>query len=542
MKEMKKSTYPMYGNREEVCSIRDAFDRAIKKYPHNICCRYIQKDEVISKSYIDVFYDISHIGSYLVKKCGYSDKKVAFVSETTYRWYVTYLAALYYGVVAVPLDRLLNEKDLTAQIEFADVSVVFYDSKQSTKMKIIKEKCKSIELISLEQKEEFSLCYDDIINLSTEKEKLHDIGPDDLAEIVFTSGTTGTSKGVMISQYNIASVLMFCTNLFDFNEETRIISFLPNNHLYFLSTGLIMNTYYGCTVCLNENILNFKHDMKMFQPDFVLSVPALFHLLKRDILSSVKQEGIEILKNGDSEESKLMKEKIRQSLGGKLEIVACGGAFLDQETVEFFRLFDIELVEGYGISECSPLISCSVHRRIDRNKKETVGLVGTCCDVKIVDGEVYVSGANVMLGYYKNPELTAQVMDGEWFKTGDLGYMDEDGYLYLTGRKKNLIILSNGENVCPEEVENYLYCIDEVDNAIVYDEKEMIVAEIYPNKRLLEEAKIEDAYTFFKQKVNEINKRIPSYKQIRKIVLRDTPFELTSTMKVKRQGLTMIGG
>lgn len=533
---MYKERYPMHVGRERINSIHDAIERALKLYPDSIGCKYLVDGVVYTKTYREIVDDIRKIGKFIFDKCGYADKKVAFVSETNYEWYVAYMASLYYGCIAVPLDRLLNEDELAKQMEFADVSLVFFDSKNFQKMKKIEEQTKGKTVfVCIDKDTEYSLTFEKILGVGTSYADVT-VKPkeDDLAEIVFTSGTTGISKAVMISHRNIASVFGFCTNILDFRGMEDLISFLPNNHLYFLSTGLIAPIYFGSAVCLNDSILKFKQNMIQYKPHVALMVPALLQLLKREIVSTIKQEGVVALKEGDEDTRNLIKKQIKQSIGGNINAIICGGAFLDRETIDFYNLIDIQLLQGYGISECSPLVSCFIQNRVDYSKIDSVGVTGSCCDIKIVDGEVWVRGDNVMLGYYKNQELTNEVMEDGWFKTGDLGYLDEDEYLYLTGRKKNLIILSNGENVCPEEIENYIYSEDAVDGVIVYAENELIVAEIYPNKRVIEERKIVDCEDYLRSVVSRINKRMPIYKQIKKVKIRETPFEMTTTMKIKR--------
>lgn len=533
---MHKERYPMYVGRERINSIHDAIERTIKLYPDRIGCKYLVSGKVYTKTYREVVDDIKRIGKFIFDKCGYADKKVAFVSDTKYEWYVTYLSSLYYGCTAVPLDRQLNEDELTKQVEFADVSLIFFDRKNSQKISKVKENVnEKIEFVCLDQDTDESINFKKIIEENREcTDALVKPEGDALAEIVFTSGTTGVSKAVMISHHNIASVLEFCTNILDLKETDDVISFLPNNHLYFLSTGLIIPMYFGSAVCLNDSILKFKQNMMQYKPQVALMVPALLQLLKREIMSTIKKEGVTALKGGNENTKNYLKNQIKQSIGGNINTIICGGAFLDRETIDFYNLIGIELLQGYGISECSPLVSCFIQNRVDRRKLDSVGLIAPCCDVRIVEGEVCVRGDIVMLGYYKNRELTEEVMDEGWFKTGDLGYLDEDDYLYLTGRKKNLIILSNGENVCPEEIENLIYSEDTVENVLVYAENELIVAEIYPNKRILEERKIENYEDYIRKVILRMNKSMPIYKQVKKTKIRERPFDMTTTMKIKR--------
>lgn len=534
MKAMREAKYPMYTGRDSFTSIREALDRALRLFPNNAGCKYLKDNNLVSVTYTEIFSDIKKMGSYIYNRCGYAKDKAAFISNSIYPWFITYLSALYYGCTIVPLDQLLNVEDLVRQIEYADVTTLFFNSKNIDKVKQIKQILKKeIEYICLDSETDFSDSYSGILERQKVIDAPESINGDDLAEIVFTSGTTGTSKGVMISHYNIASVLMFCTNIFDLSEHDDMITFLPNNHLYFLSTGLIIPLYFGSAVCLNDSVFNFMRDMRIFKPSSIMMVPTLLHLLRREIISKIKEEGLECLRsNGEGAEA--IRKQIIDSIGGNVNIIGCGGASLDEETIAFYNLLGIDLINGYGLSECSPLVSCSIQRRIDKSKYKSVGIIGPCCEAKVVDGELWVSGANVMLGYYKNPELTNETIVDGWLKTGDLGYIDEDGYFYLTGRKKNLIILSNGENVCPEELENLIYYIEGINSVLVYDENDAITAEIFLDQKAIEEKHISDPEEYVKGEINNINKKLPVYKHIKNIKFRDKQFDMTSTMKIKR--------
>lgn len=514
---MREAKYPMYTNREKFTSVREVFDRALKLYPDNYGCKYQKNAKIVSVTYKEIYSDIQKIGSYLYERCGYARDKAAFVSNSIYPWYVTYISALYYGCTIVPLDQSLNAEDLAKQIDFTDVTTLFFNLKNKDKIQKIKQLLnKDIEYICLDSETDFSDSYSAIMQRQKIIASPTPINGDDLAEIVFTSGDTIISKGVMISHYNIASNLMFCTNVLDLSEKDDLESFLPNNHLYFLSTGLLLTMYFGSAVCLNRSVFSLMSDMNKYKPSIVLMVPAILQLLKREITSRMKGENFDCL-NENSEKAVILRNKIRELIGGNINTVVSGGAFLDKETMDFYKLIGIEVLNGYGITECSPLVSCSVQRRSKSDKVGTVGLIGTCCDVKIIDDEVCVSGANVMLGYYKNPELTAETIVDGWLKTGDLGRIDEDGYLYITGRKKNLIILSNGENVCPDELEKKIHSIEGVKKARVYEENNLITADVLFDQNVFESKNISFPEEYIKQNITEINLQLPTFKRIKNI-------------------------
>ena len=367
-----------------------------------------------------------------------------------------------------------------------------------------------------------------------------EVKPEDLACIAYTSGTTAKSKGVMLTHKNISS---------DASSACRVLSgkhaigFMPLNHTYawvsaLFSSYILIDWGYMC-----ESIRTIPNDIKKYKPYNFSGVPLVVEIIYDKIWKTAKKTGREEkLKKGIKLSNFLMKlgidkrreifKTIHESLGGNLSMIICGGAWLDPKYEKGMHDFGIDIFNGYGLTECSPSITCN---RPDKFKFGSVGTPLDCCEIKINDpdeegvGEIYVKGTNVMVGYYGDPEATAEVFDGEWFKTGDHGRIDEDGFLFIVGRKKNLICLSNGKNVSPEELEDKLSRIDYVKEVLVYDEDQKIVAEFFLN-----EVEYPDARERIKSDVNDFNRKMPFFKNINKIVIRDEEFPKTTTLKIVR--------
>ena len=375
-----------------------------------------------------------------------------------------------------------------------------------------------------------------------------------LASIVFTSGTTGKGKGVMLSQANIC--LDMTLGMYNFDITKKTLHVLPPHHTFGSTVNYVGHLSQGCEVYISSGLKHVSDEIREQQPTHLILVPAFLEVMNRKIWATARKNGKEgLLKamiavsNGLRKVGIDLRKKLFSSVlaafGGKLELVICGGAKLDEEIIRNFDSLGITVLNGYGITECAPLISAN------RNKYQKPGSVGTpilACRVKIDnpneygEGEICVKGPNVMLGYYKNPEATAEVFDKDgFFHTGDYGRLDEDGWIYITGRKKNLIILSNGTNVYPEEIEADLQKIEGVSEVVVYageskiqKDKITIVAEIFPDADLLVDKGINDIQEYFDNQVKELNARMPSYKAIKRVKLRDTEFQKNTSRKITR--------
>jgi long-chain acyl-CoA synthetase len=354
--------------------------------------------------------------------------------------------------------------------------------------------------------------------------------------IIYTSGTTGIGKGVMLSQENLISNITAAASMVFCGKDDVVISILPIHHTYEFTCTILAVLLCEATICFNESLKHLSDNLKLFKPTLLFLVPLISETVyKKIIVEATKSGKIKKLETGIKISNTLrffgidIRNKlfadVQNVFGGRLKKVVVGGAPMNSKISKAYRDIGILMLQGYGITECSPLVA--VNREKQYNDR-SVGLIVPCNEVRIKDGEIQVKGSNVMLGYYKNEQATKETFDGEWFKTGDLGYIDKEGFLFITGRKKNLIILDNGKNIYPEEMEGYLLVIKEIKEVVVYSENNLITADIYPD------VEIENVEKIIKRQIESINKTLPLYKQVQTIKFRQTEFEKTTTKKIKR--------
>lgn len=494
------------------------------------------------KAFNEVYYDYSGLGQYLYS-IGVKNKHVAILSENTYEWIACFFALLTGGNITVPLDAKLSDKNLAEVLVKSDSEVLFYSKDFEDSIEVFKntEGVKVVNYFILEDIYDLAKQGNELLRKG-ERSYLEDtVNAEDLACIVYTSGTTGKSKGVMLTHKNITSNLLAGN---DTLTGGHAIGFLPLNH----TMSWICAVFSGCLLTEWGYICKSVRDVQMalvtYKPQNFSAVPLAIETIYKKIITTAEQTGklkkLEmglkisnfLMKLGIDVRRKLFKE-ILDNLGGNLEMIPCGGAYLDPVYEKFMYDIGIHVINGYGITECSPGVTVN---RENKFKFGTVGIPLSCNEIKIFEpdengvGEIYVRGDNVMRGYYKDPEATAEVFDGDWFKTGDYGRVDEDGFLYFVGRKKNLIILSNGKNVSPEEIEDKLSSISYVKEQLVYEDKGVIVAEFY-----LDTEAVPDAKDRIRNDVNAINRTMPVYKHVTKVVTRDTEFPKTTTLKILRK-------
>jgi long-chain acyl-CoA synthetase len=359
---------------------------------------------------------------------------------------------------------------------------------------------------------------------------------DDLAEIVFTSGTTGKSKGCMITHGNLAWNAMNGSSYTYLTTKDSTMSVLPINHTLEITAGILTPMCCGVTICINDSLKYLSRNLLLYQPQCMIVVPLIVETLHKNIWREIEKTGqhrkvraamkiARFLYQCHIDIRRKLFAGILEGLGGNLRLLVGGGAYIEPEIIKDFEAWGINIVQGYGITECAPVVACNT----DRYKKyDSVGKIVTGCEVKIVEDEIRVKGPIVMKGYYKNPEATEEAFDGEWFKTGDLGYLDSDNYLYITGRKKNLIILPNGENVSPEELEQKIMRFPYVKEVVVSEKDGQIQAEVFLDKE------VQDAEQKIKGDITLLNKSLPNYKKIARTVVREQEFEKTTTRKIKR--------
>ncbi len=493
----------------------------------------------------ETWLDVSRTAQYFYD-CGMTGKKkIAILAENSYEWIVGYYATIISGNVSVPLDSKLYADDLAKQLMDCECDAIITE----TEFKDVLDDIYNIE--GMHKMTEFNLdSFQDYYEKG--KESIEngntqgidaEVKEDELACLVYTSGTTGRSKGVMLSHKNLTSdALASCRVL----SGRHAIGFLPLNHTYSwvsaLFSGYLLSEYgYIC-----RSVKNVAGDLKNYQPYNFSGVPLVVETIYDKIWTTAKKTGREevllkgikmsrlFMKFGIDIRRKLFKT-VHENLGGNLNMIVCGGAALDPKHEQFFYDIGILIINGYGLTECSPAITCN---RIDNFKFGSVGLPLPCCEIKIHEpddtgvGEIYVKGDNVMMGYYNDPEATASVFDGEWFKTGDFGRIDEDGFLFFVGRKKNLIVTKGGKNVSPEELEDKLVRFDYVKEVLVYEEDGAITAEFFLNT-----VEYPDAEETLKADIKAFNKKNPSFKKIAKVKTREEEFPKTTTLKIRRKYL-----
>ncbi|MGN0486007.1 MAG: AMP-binding protein [Acutalibacteraceae bacterium] len=493
------------------------------------------------KSFNEVWYDTVGLGQYLYKK-GLEGKKVAILSENSYYWIACFYALMTGRYVTIPLDPKLTDKDLAEIMVRSKCDAIFYSDDFKSTVDLMKQTpgvCISEYIKIADFYPIIEEGHEDI--KKTGKSYLDNPPqPEDLATIVYTSGTTGKSKGVMLSHKNVTASAVASAKVI---QGTNAIGFLPMNHLFAWASALFLSNVFQAWGYICRSLKDVPGDMKKYHPQNMAGVPMLVETIYKTIWRTAEEKGSAdklrkgikisnfLRKFGIDVRRKLFKEVI-DGLGGSLEYIVCGGAYLDPKYEKGMSDLGIDILCAYGTTECSPGVT--LNTQVD-HRFGSCGKAMLCCEVKINNpdedgiGEIYVKGDNVMMGYYEDEEATASVFDGDWFKTGDFGYMDEDGYLYFVGREKNLIVLSNGKNVAPEELEDQLMKIEYVKEVVVYGENDLINAEFY-----LDETICPDAKTQIKKDVDEFNRSLPQYKRIRKVNTRDTEFPKTTTLKIKR--------
>ena len=499
-----------------VRTLRDIIRHGAEAYGSQTAFRYKVKKEIVDRTYLDVDRDSMAV-SRMVESMGMEGKHIALIGTTTYQWIVSYFGIVGSGSVAVPIDAQLPADAVCELLERADVEMLVFDEIRRDVAEAVKEKCPSVRYILSMQAEEAA---DGVQSLSMltalhagEYEKELDGGQ--LATILFTSGTTGKSKGVMLSHRNLVDNAV-CLDM-KIPAGTISMTLLPINHVYCLTMDIIKGLHIGLVICINDSIMHVQRNMKLFKPEIVLLVP----LVIESIYGKLKDAGSLIPK----------KMVAKAAFGGNLRIICSGGAYLDPDYVDRFKEYGITILQGYGMTECSPVISTNLEWE---NKKGSVGKLLPNCEAKVVDEEIWVRGSSVMQGYYKMPERTAETLEDGWLKTGDLGYVDEDKFVYITGRRKNLIILANGENVSPEELENELSRSELVKEILVREKDKIIEAEVFPDYEYAKKKHIKDIRGTLQELIDGFNKDMPVYKRIYSLIVRETEFEKTPSKKIKR--------
>lgn len=504
--------------------IWEILEESEKKFSEIAAVKWLKKKEIYDRSYHDLMENVRAVRRGLSVE-GFQGKHIALIGNSSVEWIESYLGIITGKFVAVPLDAMLPLEDLADLINRSDSKALFLSPKNQGLLEKILADCPNLKKIWLLQEEsaEFSderiSCLGELKEIGKGEEidlKCPEGG--DTATIIFTSGTTGKSKGVMLTQENLASNVLSVD--FTLEPGTVILSVLPIHHAFCLVMDWLKGFSLGVTVCINDSLMHMVKNMGIFQPEIILMVPLMVETIYKRLSAA----------------SPLIPKKLvaSQAFGGNLRIIITGGAHLDPFYIEKFADYGIDILEGYGMSECSPVISSNTPKI---HKAGSVGKPLSNAVVSFEDGEILVKSTSVMKGYYKMPEETAETLRDGWLHTGDKGYLDEDGFLFINGRIKNLIILSNGENISPEEIENKLALDKLVGEVIVTGENNGLTARIYPDQDVvaakhMSEEKIRTKLMAF---LDKYNKTQPTYRRITGLVVRKHPFIKSTTKKIKRE-------
>lgn len=563
---------------KEIKSLRDLVETSAELYGDKILYIYKRGEARYSFSYNDYRRDLYRLGEGM-SRIGLMGRTVAVIGESCPEYMTAYIAAVSGGGVIVPLDRDLGHAEIARFADLSGAEAVFYTEQFNDVLPSLAEQMPQVRYFipiapaegsdttdgSSSAGDAVILPYSELLALGDKAMEEGDrsfldydctADMSQMSALLFTSGTTGTSKGVMLSHANLVASVNAASRGTIFGPDNTFVDLLPMHHSYEITCGHLGAANLGGTVYINDSLKNTLRSITTFKPDSLIVVPLYVETMHKRIWAEIARKGMTrrvralmkassaMHRAGIDIRRKLFKQ-ILDGLGGNLRYIICGGAPLSPELVRDFDAFGIEICEGYGITECSPLIAVNRHGKV---RLRSVGQPVDNCEVRIADpsadgtGKIEARGRNVMLGYFGNEEATAEVFteDG-WFRTGDVGCMDADGYIYITGRKKNIIILSNGKNIFPEEIEEHLYTSPLIGECVVIGRKNSagdtrITAVIYPSDEAVElEGKSEEEkLALIRDAVNTINRSLPVYKQVRDVELRSEEFEKTTTRKIKR--------
>ena len=552
----------------QITDLKDMLNKTRKLYGEKTGYKIkIEKGKYKTYTHNEIRDMINYLGTALIS-LGLKNKRIAVIGENRYEWELAYLSVVCGTGIVVPLDRSLPTNELEEVIERSEVEAIFYSKKYEETIKKIKysEKNKLKHLISMD-----SCLHDE--GIYSEKELIDKgkglvesgdrnfidakINPEEMSIMLFTSGTTSKAKVVALSHKNLVSNLMDLMSVLDLDSNDRMLSFLPLHHVYECTVGMLTSLYIGAERAFCDGIRHIVENLNEYKITCVAFVPAIYEMMHKNIIKTLEKEGnlqqvrslMQEYKNKSMSEKKEVFQEIHNMFGGSIKLFISGAAALDKEVIEDFRDWGINLCQAYGLTETSPVIG------IETNKCHRIGSIGKPLphvQAKIEDadevgrGDLVVKGPSVMLGYYNDKRATKEVMKDGWFYTGDLAKIDEDGYIFICGRKKSVIVLKNGKNIFPEEMENLVNKIEGVKESFIFgkqksDDKEdiRINVKIIFDRQIMKEAyKVEsdeDIYKVLVDKIKEVNQIMPKYKAIRGIKISEEPLIKTTTNKIKRQ-------
>lgn len=537
-------------------SIKEVFENTVKKSGNNIAYTYFNKNKLIEVRYSEFYNDVVKLGTY-INHLKLKNKRIAIIGKNSYEWALSYMAVVCGGFIVVPFDKELTSYEISTYLKRANIDCIIYSNEIEDK---VLEGCKKLKIkkISFFESDK-TISISEIIQKKFNSADLEEycnieIDPNELTALLFTSGTTKIPKIVMLSQNNIINDVIMCNNAFDLTEKDKFFSLLPLHHMYECTAGFLLPIYLGASVHYIRGFRYIKNELLLSNPTIILCVPRVIETFYDIITKEIRNKKLDkvvnflitltntMFKNNYKIKKKIFTQ-IHKNFGKNFRFFICGGAPMNIEIAKYMSKLGFRIFEGYGITECSPIVSVN---NFDFNKLGSTGKVFYGLKVKIINpdsngvGEIYVKGPTVMLGYYKNYKLNKRVFKNGYFNTEDLGYIDDEGYLFIVGRTKNLILGPNGENIFPEEIENLLLQNNIIKEVIVSGKTTRnninLSADIVVNNEYLKENNIskKDLPIIIQEIIDETNKKIVFFKRINSFNIMNHEFEKTSTLKIKR--------
>jgi len=580
-----KALERMYHKVREITTLKDLLDSSVQLYSERpaFLIKKSKGGEYFPITYKQVGHDVNALGTKLLNM-GLKDSKIAIIGENCYEWIISYYAVVNGTGVVVPLDKELSQEEIYYLIETAGCKAVFYtknfekyfedyDIEYKIKMKTYGDRTdisQPLEVSDLtEIKKGVPVEWEELVASGEKLVAQNDrsfidaeIDPYEMKILLFTSGTTEAAKGVMLSHNNIAVNVMDTCRIAYVTPEDRTLSILPIHHTFESTMGMSLVLYRGASIAFFEGLKYINKNLVEAKATILIGVPLIFESIYEKIWKQAEKSGKagalkkaiklnKTLKSMGIDLNRKLFKSVHDKFGGKLRMLVTGAAAIDPNVLRGFEDLGIKMLQGYGLTECSPLVSGTPDFSNGYKKAGSVGPVVASGEIKIVDkdedgiGEIVFKGPNVMLGYYNMPEKTNEVLKDGWFHTGDLGFLDNEGWLYITGRKKNVIVTKTGKNIYPEEVEYYInrnkYVQESLVHATFYDDNDdtCVSAQVRPNYDLIyeefgENFGDEEVHSLIKRVISEINEKLPIYKRIRDIAVRKDEFIKTTTKKIQR--------
>lgn len=552
----------------QIDSIQDMLIKSANLYKDKLALEDLTSYPISKLTYKELLDYVLRFGNGLEKLGIKPRTHISLIGENRVQWGIAYLTALAFNHIIVPIDKNLSANEILNIIHESDSEVIMFSETFASLLKESKNVFKNLKhFISMDLLGENEWVYSmpQIIKESSPAHisELPSINPDEPAEIIFTSGSLGRAKGVMLTQKNLASNLMSMTKMIQITKEDKFLSVLPIHHTYECTCGFLCPLFMGSSIHYARSLKTVAEDMQRAKPTIFLGVPLLYDKLFKRVMKNIQDDKIKskvvppLIKISSFAEKigwkslpKMIFKELHERFGGSIRLFIVGGAAPDPKVAKGLREFGFNFVQGYGLTETSPILTLN---QIDNFKDDAAGIPLSGIEIKINNptqdgvGEIFAKGPSVMLGYYKNEMLTNEVIENGWFRTGDLGYIDNDGFLHISGRKKNVIIAKDGKNVFPEEIEDILHRSAYIQEVLVMGERdskhdEIITAQIvtdaeafieYSNTKNIPITK-ELIHEIIGEEIKKVNKDLPVYKQIRKFYIREKEFEKTTTQKIKR--------